>query len=83
MEKQEIENKIRELMSLVLRLDESKIDDTTTSHSAANWDSLQHMNLIAVIEDEFDIQLYPAQIRRMNSFANIKTEVYSCLYQSS
>ncbi|MFM7855796.1 MAG: acyl carrier protein [Flammeovirgaceae bacterium] len=79
-ERQEIETKIRELMSLVFRLDQGEIDEATTSNSVRNWDSLQHMNLIALIEDEFDIQLQPSQINKMNSFLNIIEEVYLSLH---
>ena len=33
-----------------------KISDSTTSSDIMGWDSLVHINLIAAIEDEFDIK---------------------------
>ena len=33
-----------------------KISDSTTSRDIMGWDSLVHINLIAAIEDEFDIK---------------------------
>ena len=33
-----------------------KISDNTTSSDIMGWDSLVHINLIAAIEDEFDIK---------------------------
>lgn len=34
-----------------------KIDDSTTSKDIMGWDSLMHIQLIAAIQDEFQVEL--------------------------
>ena len=60
-------------MSLVLKTDhitdDFKIEDTE------KWDSLQHMNLIAVLEDEFDISFNNDEIVDMKSYTLVLDKV--------
>ncbi|MEO0554276.1 MAG: acyl carrier protein [Bacteroidota bacterium] len=68
-----IELRIKNIMSLVLKIDhitdDFKIEDTE------KWDSLQHMNLIAVLEDEFDISFNNDEIVDMKSYTLVLDKV--------
>jgi acyl carrier protein len=45
----------------------------TTAESMGTWDSLSTVMLVAVIEEEFNIQIDPEVISEMNSFAAFRT----------
>jgi acyl carrier protein len=50
-----MDNRIKEIMAAVFETDVSMIDDNASPETIENWDSLKHMNLIAALEDEFNI----------------------------
>jgi len=49
--------------------DDEKIEvfDETTSDDIEDWDSLEHINLVAAIEQEFDIKFTMAQVVGMKN----------------
>ena len=51
-----MEDKLRKLLSVLLGIDEAKIDDDTSHQTVEVWDSLKQMNIIVAIEEEFGIQ---------------------------
>lgn len=51
-----MENKLIKLLSVILDVDEERIDNSTSSDNINGWDSLKQMNIIVAIEEEFDIQ---------------------------
>jgi acyl carrier protein len=63
-----MENRIKELMSVVLETDLSFIDDNASPETIENWDSLKHMNLISVLEEEFNITFSDDEILEMLSY---------------
>jgi len=56
-----------------LGVDEEFVVDDLKYNSIAQWDSVAHMTLIAVLEDRFDIMLDTDDIIDMSSVANVKT----------
>jgi len=60
----------------VFRLKNTQLDDTLTMNEIEQWDSLTHMDLIASIEGEFDIQLTMDDIMNMKDIKTIKTIVF-------
>lgn len=56
MTREEIYKKLREIFIDVLDNEEIEINDNTTSAHITGWDSLNHIRLIGVIEDEFGIK---------------------------
>ncbi len=60
-----MKNKIKILMASVLEVSVEDINDDSSPDSIENWDSLRHMNLITVLEEEFDIRLSDEQITEM------------------
>jgi acyl carrier protein len=51
-----MENNLKEVMSAVLDVSISELDENSSPATIANWDSLRHMNLIVALEEEFGVQ---------------------------
>lgn len=65
-------DKIKERLNDVFRdvFDDDSIDinENTTSADIEDWDSLEHINLIAAIEDEFNMRF---QMREVSGMKNV------------
>ncbi len=67
-------------MSGLFAIDESDIDENSSLETVENWDSLQHVNLIMALEEEFGVQVdvddalamvsYPEVITTMLRYSN-------------
>ena len=42
------------------------ITEDSTPENIENWDSLQHMNLVLALEEEFDVQFNDEQVMEMD-----------------
>ena len=60
-----MKNKIKQLMSSVFEVRVELINDDASPETIDNWDSLRHMNLVTVLEEEFGIRLNDEQITEM------------------
>ena len=67
----EIEKKLKKIMSIVFTIDESKIDTNTSNQNVEAWDSLKHLSLILAIEDEFNIRFTNKETTLINDFKTI------------
>lgn len=56
MSKKEVYDKLREIFIDVFDDEDIALSDTTVSSDIEGWDSLTHITLIGVIEDEFGIK---------------------------
>ena len=52
-----MEDKLKEILSVILGIDHEQVDESTSSTSVEDWDSLKQMNIIVSVEEEFDIQI--------------------------
>ena len=57
MEKSDVLNKVESVLRSFFKNESIQIEAKTTADDIFEWDSLNHMNLMAAIEDEFKIQL--------------------------
>jgi acyl carrier protein len=64
--------RIEGLISEVLYIDESLINDDSGPESIEVWDSLGHINIITAIEEDFDIELSPEEIIEITTVRDIK-----------
>jgi acyl carrier protein len=55
-------------MASVFEVSVDDINDESSPDTIENWDSLRHMNLITVLEEEFDIRFNDEQITEMMNF---------------
>jgi len=63
---------IKRIFCEVLGVNESDIDDTTSYNSFRPWDSLKHLKLVSMYEDEFDIEFDMDDIIAMENFGLVK-----------
>ncbi|KGM46755.1 acyl carrier protein [Pseudooceanicola atlanticus] len=57
----------RDLFCEIFEIEEDELDSATPD-TLDTWDSLHHMNLIAALEDEFDIEFEPEDVMEIVSF---------------
>jgi len=67
-----LENKLHNLIAETLHIPMEKINDELTMADVDAWDSLQHMNLIASLEQTFGAEFTFEEIITMQSVAEIK-----------
>lgn len=66
--KKMIESKVKNILSVVLDVDESIITNESSPETLKAWDSLNHFNIVTALEEEFDINLDDLQIIEMKSY---------------
>ena len=66
-----IEQEIRMIMAEILEVKESEIEDETAIGELANWSSLNHLKIIAAIEQKFHIQFTPDALMDIEDFGDI------------
>jgi acyl carrier protein len=57
-----MENRIKKVMSDVFNIDIESINNSSSPDNIENWDSLNHMNLIVALEEEFEIEFDDEEI---------------------
>ena len=66
-----IETKVKNIFSKLFGVPVQALSAETSKDSLAKWDSLQHMNLIMSIEDEFGVSLSEDDIGNMVSLGSV------------
>ena len=66
-----VDQTIRELMSIILNIDAASIDDGTSMDNTPGWDSANHINLILALEDEFSISFEVSEFELMVSYCDL------------
>jgi acyl carrier protein len=66
-----MKNKIINIMASVFEVPVNDINEDSSPDTIENWDSLRHMNLITVLEEEFDIRFNDDQIIEMLNFEQV------------
>ena len=62
MERSEILAKVEEIFREELELDDLVLTDETTAEDVEGWDSLSHIQLVAAMEEAFDIEFSSREI---------------------
>jgi len=60
----QIENRVKQIFIDILNV-KIEVEDLKSDNS--NWDSLQHLNLILALEEEFDIEITPEDFSKLYS----------------
>lgn len=63
---------IRTVLAKVLNMDEAVVNETTSSETVPQWDSLSHINIILLLEKSFDVSIGLEHIANMRSFNHIR-----------
>jgi acyl carrier protein len=67
-----MDNRIKNIMAAVFEISPTEINDASSSDTIENWDSLNLMNLVVALEEEFDIQFDDQDIVEMLNFKLIR-----------
>jgi len=67
-----LDTKLNELIASILHIPLNSVIDQLAMSEVETWDSLQHMNLIASLEQEFGIEFTFEEIVSMQNVAVIK-----------
>ena len=67
----EIENKLKKIISVIFLVNENKINDESSNENIKEWDSLKHLSLVLAIEEEFNIRFTNDETLQLTSFKNI------------
>ena len=70
-----IKEQIKKIMTEVFEIESSLVNDKISQKNTGQWDSLNHLNLIVEIEEEFDVSFTPEQIGSMTSLEIILDEI--------
>lgn len=65
------DEKLRYSLSVVFGIDADSINDTTSAETVENWDSLRHLNLVLVLEEQFGIS-FKEEDTVVTSYAGLK-----------
>ncbi len=67
MSREEVFAKLNEVFQDVFDDDTITVTDTTTADDIEEWDSLEHINLIAAVEQEFGMKFNMGQVVSMKN----------------
>tara|TARA_B110000003_G_C16204256_1_gene360635 strand:+ start:176 stop:412 length:237 start_codon:yes stop_codon:yes gene_type:complete len=74
-----LENKIKGIFSSVLGVPKDEILMTSSSETIKSWDSLNHINLIFALEEEFNIEFSDEQIHDLTNFKSASDAIFSLI----
>jgi acyl carrier protein len=72
-----MEDRIKKIMSEILDVEYSDINEESSLHSMDKWDSFKHTELILALEKEFGIRFDDEEIPTMVNLPIIMTTVIS------
>lgn len=76
MKKEEIYNILNKIFRDIFDDDELEVTAATTSGDIEDWDSLEHINLVTSIENEFRIKFTMAQVTGMKDVGEMVDIIY-------
>jgi acyl carrier protein len=68
MERNEITEKIKKILSTVLKHEKFEMKDELTAAEVEGWDSLSHITIISEVEEAFKIKF---KLKELNKLKNI------------
>ena len=79
MTREEVFEKMNEVFKDVFEDDDITVTDTTTAADIEDWDSLEHINLVNAMEQEFGIKFNMGQIVSMKNVGEMADIIMSLL----
>jgi acyl carrier protein len=64
-------NRVQHILSDIFHLPVEQITLMSSPETIENWDSLNHLNVVLAIEQEFDVQIMPEEIEQLLSVEHI------------
>lgn len=66
------ENTLKQVISTLLNVDVTSIDNESSMDTIPTWDSLRHMNLVLALEEEFKVSIPDEDAGNITSYKLIK-----------
>ena len=63
---------VEEVVSRVFGVEPSGIDDSSSPESVEGWDSMGHLNLVAALEQDFNVSIDIGDVMEMVSVKRIR-----------
>ena len=79
MDRDEVYETLNEVFRDVFDDPSITVDDSTTSDDVDGWDSLEHINLVAAIEQEFGVKFNMGQVVSMKNVGEMVDIIMSQL----
>lgn len=73
------ENTIKKIFCDVLGIPIEDVTDTLAYNSCMQWDSLKHLQMVALFEDTFSIEIEMDDIIAMENYGKVKEILYKYL----
>ncbi len=73
----DIEQRLKKIFSVIFDVPEQSVDEFFSMESSENWDSMNQLNLILSIEEEFDIYFSDTEVPTLISFTAVKNTLLS------
>lgn len=67
----QIFDRVRGIAADVLQVDGAGLTAQSSPESVETWDSVQHLNLILALEEQFGLQFEPEEMDRMKTIGQI------------
>lgn len=66
-----VESRVRRMVADVLGVPQAQVTRDTSPESVEAWDSVQHLNIVLSLEQEFGVSVPPEDIDRLKSVGDI------------
>ena len=67
MKKEDVYERLNKVFQDVFDDDSITVNENTTSSDIEDWDSLEHINLVVAVEQEFGIKFTMSEVRSMKN----------------
>lgn len=72
-----MEDEIKELVAEVFNISEDDVTPALSQDTLDNWDSLNHLQLVTAVEEEFDISLTMDEIDEITNIEKLTSVINS------
>lgn len=79
MNRQDIDNKVIKIFSIILNLPLNKLNLKSSPEDIPEWDSLNHIKVIMEIENAFRVEILPEEALEINTILDICKMLYKKL----
>lgn len=79
MNRNDVENAVRAIISEAVGHDDFVMSDDLTAAEVDGWDSLSHMNIIMMIENKFDIKFRLKELNKLKNMSSLLELILSKL----
>lgn len=76
-----ISDRLKQTILKELNLDDFDFNENTTADQVPGWDSLSHLNVILVIEKEFNIRFKPYELLKLKNIGELQSLINQKLNQ--